>query len=83
MAIGRAKKPVSAEDKRRGPLVSAMRANLKYARHYRQCLLRDLDKVAKEWALICTYPKAHYKQKLLGLIRDHDVPSSRKFREFD
>jgi transposase len=84
LATGRAKHPETGEDKRRGPLVTAMRDKLrragrrsryrlrkqivepvfgqiKQARGFRQFLLRGIDKVSHEWALICT---AHNLAKL-------------------
>ena len=84
VATGRAKHPDGGEDRRRGPLVSAMRQRLRRAgrrsryrlrkqvvepvfgqikegRGFRQFLLRGLDKVKHEWALICT---AHNLTKL-------------------
>lgn len=84
VATGRAKHPDGGEDRRRGPLVSAMRQRLrragrrsryrlrkqvvepvfgqiKAARGFRQFLLRGLEKVKHEWALVCT---AHNLTKL-------------------
>jgi transposase len=85
LATGRAGHPVGdAPQPRGGPLVQAMRARLRRARHhsryrlrkqivepvfgqikqargFRQFLLRGIDKVAAEWALICT---AHNLTKL-------------------
>jgi transposase len=84
IATGRAKDPAGGQDRRRGPLVSAMREKLKragrrsryrlrkqvvepvigqikQARGFRQFLLRSLDRVAHEWAMICT---AHNLTKL-------------------
>jgi len=84
VATGRAKDPAGGEAQRRGPLVAAMRDQLrragrrsryrlrkqvvepvfgqiKQARGFRQFLLRGREKVAHEWALICT---AHNLAKL-------------------
>ncbi|HZB55305.1 MAG TPA: IS1182 family transposase [Reyranella sp.] len=84
VATGRAKDPAGGEAQRRGPLVAAMRDQLrragrrsryrlrkqvvepvfgqiKQARGFRQFLLRGCEKVAHEWALICT---AHNLAKL-------------------
>ena len=84
VATGRAKHPDGGEDRRRGPLVAAMRQRLrragrrsryrlrkqivdpvfgqiKGARGFRQFLLRSLEKVKHEWALVCT---AHNLTKL-------------------
>ena len=84
VATGRAKHPDGGEDRRRGPLVSAMRRRLrcagrrsryrlrkqvvepvfgqiKEARGFQQFLLRGIEKVKHEWALICT---AHNLTKL-------------------
>ena len=84
VATGRAKHPDGGEERRRGPLVSAMRLRLrragrrsryrlrkqvvepvfgqiKGARGFRQFLLRGLEKVKHEWALVCT---AHNLTKL-------------------
>jgi transposase len=84
VATGRAKHPDGGEERRRGPLVSAMRRRLrragrrsryrlrkqvvepvfgqiKQARGFRQFLLRGIEKVKGEWALICT---AHNLTKL-------------------
>lgn len=77
VATGRAKHPAGGEDRRRGPLVEAMRRRLKrggrrsryrlrkqlpepvfgqikQARGFRQFLLRGIDKVKGEWAMIST-----------------------------
>ena len=84
VATGRAKHPDGGEERRRGPLISAMRQRLrragrrsryrlrkqvvepvfgqiKQARGFQQFLLRGLEKVEHEWALICT---AHNLTKL-------------------
>jgi len=84
VATGRAKHPDGGEDRRRGPLVSAMRQRLrragrrsryrlrkqvvepvfgqiKSARGFRQFLLRGIEKVKHEWALVCA---AHNLTKL-------------------
>jgi transposase len=84
VATGRAKHPDGGEERRRGPLVSAMRQRLrragrrsryrlrkqvvepvfgqiKGARGFQQFLLRGLEKVKHEWALVCT---AHNLTKL-------------------
>ncbi|QDD97190.1 IS1182 family transposase [Roseomonas mucosa] len=84
VATGRAKHPDGGEDRRRGPLVLAMRQRLrragrrsryrlrkqvvepvfgqiKAARRFQQVLLRGIQKVKYEWALICT---AHNLTKL-------------------
>jgi transposase len=84
VATGRAKHPDGGEDRRRGPLVSAMRQRLrcggrrsryrlrkqvvepvfgqiKGARGFQQFLLRGIQKVKYEWALVCT---AHNLTKL-------------------
>ncbi len=84
VATGRAKHPDGGDDRRRGPLVLAMRQRLgragrrsryrlrkqvvepvfgqiKGARGFRQFLLRSLQKVKHEQALICT---AHNLTKL-------------------
>lgn len=88
VATGRAKHPDGGEDRRRGPLVSAMRQRLrragrrsryrlrkqvvepvfgqiKAARGFRQLLLRGLEKVKHEWALVCT---AHNLTKLAKAV---------------
>jgi transposase len=88
VATGRAKHPDGGEDRRRGPLVSAMRLRLRRAgrrsryrlrkqtaepvfgqikqgRGFRQLLLRGLEKVKHEWALICT---AHNLTKLARAV---------------
>ncbi|SDE51613.1 transposase, partial [Belnapia rosea] len=84
VATGRAKHPDGGENRRRGPLVSAMRQRLrragrrsryrlrkqvvepvfgqiKAARVFQQFLLRGIQKVKHEWALVCT---AHNLTKL-------------------
>jgi hypothetical protein len=86
VATGRAKHPDGGEERKRGPLVSAMRQRLrragrrsryrlrkqivepvfgqiKQARGFQQFFLRGIEKVSKEWALVCT---AHNLTKLVA-----------------